>query len=172
MIRSFGGKAPRIDPTAFVEASAQVIGDVTLGPGSSVWFNSVVRGDVHWIRIGSESNVQDLSVLHVLNGRCPLQIGDRVSVAHSVTLHGCTVGNGSLVGIGSIVMDEVEIGEQCLIAAGSLVTPGTRIPSKSLVMGSPAKVRREVNEAEIELLRRTFTNYVGYTKAYLAESKP
>ncbi len=169
MIRPFRGKSPEIDPSAFVEDSAQVIGDVVIGPRSSVWFNSVVRGDVHWIRIGAETNIQDLSVLHVLNGRCPLVLGDRVSVAHSVTLHGCTVGNGSLVGIGSVVMDDVEIGEDCLIAAGSLVTPGTKIPSRSLVMGSPAKVKREIGPAELEIIRRTPSNYVEYAKAYLAD---
>jgi carbonic anhydrase/acetyltransferase-like protein (isoleucine patch superfamily) len=170
VIRSFRGKSPRIDPTAYVESSAHVIGDVVIGPRSSVWFNSVIRGDVHWIRIGSETNVQDLSVLHVLGGSFPLTLGDRVSVAHSVTLHGCRVGNGSLIGIGCVVMDNVEIGEDCLVAAGSLVTPGTKIPNRSLVMGSPAKVRREIGPAELEIIRRTPTNYVEYAKAYLVEA--
>jgi carbonic anhydrase/acetyltransferase-like protein (isoleucine patch superfamily) len=97
---------------------------VEIGPRSSVWFNCVLCGDVNWIRIGSETNVQDLSVLHVRNGKSPLTPGDRVSVGHAVALHGCTVGHGSLVGIGSVVMDDVELGEECLVAAGSLLTPG------------------------------------------------
>lgn len=166
MIRPFRGLSPRIDPTAFVEASAQVIGDVVLGARSSVWFGCVVRGDVHSIHIGEETNVQDLSVLHVRGGSSPLRLGDRVTVGHAAALHGCTIGDGCLVGIGAIVMDDAQVGPDCLIAAGSLVTPAMRIPARSLVMGSPAKVKRPVNDAELLLLRRTAANYVEYARAY------
>jgi carbonic anhydrase/acetyltransferase-like protein (isoleucine patch superfamily) len=165
-LRPFKGRMPVVDPSAYVDQSAQVIGDVTLGARSSVWFNSVVRGDVHWIRIGEETNVQDLCVLHVTNGKHPLSIGARVTIGHSVTLHGCTVGDLCLIGIGATILDGAEIGEGCLIAAGSLVSPGTQIPPGSLAMGTPARVKRALRPEEREALVASAANYVRYAQTY------
>lgn len=163
----FTGEAPVIDPTAYVDASAQVLGRVRIGARSSVWLNTVVRGDVHRIDIGDEVNVQDLSCLHVLKDRFSLTLEDRVSIGHGVTLHGCRIGAYTLVGMGATVLDNVEIGPECLVGAGALVTPGTRVPPRSLVIGSPAKVKRELNEEELALVRRTWSNYVEYARAYI-----
>ncbi len=169
MIRPFRGKHPQIHPTAFVEESAHVIGDVVVGAESSVWFNAVVRGDVHYIRIGERANVQDGTVIHVSNGTHATILEDEVTVGHNVTLHGCHVERGSLVGIGSIIMDGARVGSESLVAAGSLVTPGTVIPPRSLVMGAPARVRRPLTDEEAAGLARFWQNYVGYTKEYKNE---
>ncbi len=142
MLLSYQRRAPQVHPSAYVQASAQVIGDVVIGAESSVWFNAVVRGDVHPIRIGARTNLQDNVTVHVTAGRWPTIVGDDVTVAHAVVLHGCSIADRCLIGMGAIVMDGVEIGEQCLIGAGALVTPGTRIPAGQLVMGQPAKVVR------------------------------
>jgi carbonic anhydrase/acetyltransferase-like protein (isoleucine patch superfamily) len=168
MIRTFKGKTPQVAPTAFVEASAQLIGDVSIGAHSSVWFYCVLRGDVYHIRVGDYSNIQDGTIIHVTSGRFATIIGNRVTVGHGVVLHGCTVGDNCLVGIGSIVLDDVTIGEGSLIAAGSLVTPGTVIPPRSLVMGSPAKVRRAVNDEEAARIDMHWQHYVEYKDAYLS----
>ncbi|HLE64110.1 MAG TPA: gamma carbonic anhydrase family protein [Pyrinomonadaceae bacterium] len=169
MIRPFGGIHPRIHPNAFVEESAQVIGDVHLGEEASIWFNTVVRGDIHFIRIGNRSNVQDNSVIHVQNGTHPTIIEDEVTVGHSVTLHGCHVERGSLIGIGSIVLDDVRVGAGSIVAAGAVVSPGTVIPAHSLVMGLPAKVKRELTVQEVDQLSVFWQNYVNYTRLYKAE---
>ncbi|HEX5708111.1 MAG TPA: gamma carbonic anhydrase family protein [Pyrinomonadaceae bacterium] len=169
MIRPFGGKHPRIHPSAFVEESAQIIGDVTLGEQSSVWFCAVVRGDVFHIRIGARTNIQDGTVVHVTNGTHATVLEDEVTVGHNVTLHGCHVGRGSLVGMGSIVMDGVHVGERTLVAAGSLITPGTIIPPRSLVMGAPAKVRRPLTDEEVAGLDVYWQNYVEYTRQYKSD---
>jgi len=169
MIKPFRGVHPRIHPTAFVEQSAQVIGDVHLGEESSIWFNAVVRGDVHYIRIGNRTNIQDNSVIHVRNDSHPTILEDEVTVGHSVTLHGCYVEKGSLIGIGSIVLDDVRVGTLSIVAAGALVSPGTLIPPRSLVMGLPAKVKRELTDAEVNDLSVFWKNYVEYTKMYKVE---
>jgi len=169
MLKPFRGVHPRIHPTAFVEESAQVIGDVHLGEESSIWFNAVVRGDVHYIRIGDRTNIQDNSVIHVRNDSHPTMLEDEVTVGHSVTLHGCYVEKGSLIGIGSIVLDDVHVGALSIVAAGALVSPGTVIPPRSLVMGLPAKVKRELTDAEVNDLSVFWKNYVEYTKMYKAE---
>lgn len=169
MIRAFRGISPQIDPTAYVAPSAQVIGDVHLGAQSSIWFNSVVRGDIHYIRIGSRSNVQDNSVIHVRHGSHPTIIEDEVTVGHSVTLHGCYVERGSLIGIGSILLDDVRVGAYSIVAAGALVSPGTIIPSRSLVMGFPARIKRELSEEEVMGLEVFWRNYVEYTQVYRDE---
>jgi carbonic anhydrase/acetyltransferase-like protein (isoleucine patch superfamily) len=166
MIRPFQGIQPRVHPTAFVEASAHVIGDVHIGEESSIWFNTVVRGDVHFIRIGDRTNVQDNSVIHVRNGKCPTILEDEVTVGHSVTLHGCHVERGSLIGIGSILLDDVHIGEHSIVAAGALVSPGTIIPARSLVMGMPAKVKRPLTAEEVAGLEVFWKNYVELLKLY------
>ena len=172
MLLSYQGRAPQVHPSAYVQASAQVIGDVVIGPESSVWFNAVVRGDVHPIRIGARSNLQDNVTVHVTAARWPTIVGDDVTVAHAVVLHGCSVGDRCLIGMGAIVMDGVEIGEQCLIGAGALVTPGTRIPAGQLVMGQPAKVVRPLGEDEIVHILRSAQNYVGYAATYRTDVAP
>jgi carbonic anhydrase/acetyltransferase-like protein (isoleucine patch superfamily) len=170
MIRPFRGKHPQIHPTAFVEESAQVIGDVVVGAQSSIWFGAVVRGDVYHIRIGERTNIQDGTVVHVTNGTHATILEDEVTVGHNVTLHGCRVGRGCLVGMGSIVMDAVEVGEQSLVAAGALVSPGTIIPPRSLVIGVPAKVKRPLTDEEVAGLAVYWQNYIEYTRLYRAEA--
>lgn len=171
-LHSYLGKMPRIDPTAFVEESARIIGDVTIGPRSSVWFNAVIRGDVHFIRIGSETNIQDLACLHVTHDTWPVIVGDRTSIAHGVQLHGCTVGSGCLIGIGAVVLDAAVIGDSCLIGAGALVTPRTVIPPRSLVLGSPGRVVRTISDEEAAQLAENARNYLRYQQNYRKESEP
>jgi carbonic anhydrase/acetyltransferase-like protein (isoleucine patch superfamily) len=170
MIKPYRGTVPTIHPTAFIEETAVIIGDVHIGAESSVWFNAVVRGDVFYIRIGDRSNVQDGTVIHVSNGEHATILEDEVTIGHNVTLHGCYVERGSLIGIGSIVMDEVRVGHHSLVAAGSLLTPGTQIPPRSLVMGSPAKVKRPLTDEEVAGLDQYWKNYVEYTKIYRGEA--
>jgi carbonic anhydrase/acetyltransferase-like protein (isoleucine patch superfamily) len=166
MIRPFRGVHPQIHPTAYVDVSAQIIGDVQLGEEASIWCNCTLRGDIHFIRVGDRSNVQDNSVIHVRNGTHPTILEEQVTVGHSVTLHGCYVERGCLIGIGSILLDDVRIGADSLVAAGSLVSPGTIIPSRSLVMGFPAKVKRELSDEEVKGLEVFWKNYVEYTREY------
>ena len=171
MIRSFKHVTPRVAASAFVEESAQVIGDVAIGEHSSVWFNCVLRGDVYHIRIGECTNIQDGTIIHVTGGAFPTIIGDWVTVGHGVILHGCTVKERCLIGIGSIVLDNVTIGQDSLIAAASLVTPGTVIPPRSMVMGSPARVRREVTAEEIARIEEHWKHYVEYKNQYWADKQ-
>lgn len=169
MIRSFRGVEPQIHETAFVDPSAQVIGDVHMGSQSSVWCNAVLRGDMYYIRIGDRTNIQDNSVIHTRTGTHPTILEDEVTVGHSVTLHGCYVEHGSLIGIGSIVLDDARVGAQSLVAAGSLISPGTIIPPRSLVMGLPARVKRPLTDEEVASLALFWQNYVHYSKIYLAD---
>ena len=169
MIRPFRGVHPQIHPSAYVDISAQVIGDVQLGEEASIWCNCTVRGDIHFIRVGDRSNVQDNSVIHVRNGTHPTILEQEVTVGHSVTLHGCYVERGCLIGIGAVLLDEVRIGADSLVAAGSLVSPGTVIPPRSLVMGFPAKVKRELSEDEVKGLEIYWKSYVQYTREYRQE---
>ena len=171
MIRPFRGTHPQIHPTAFIEESAQVIGDVQIGEESSVWFNAVVRGDCFYIRIGNRTNIQDGTVIHVTTNTHATVLEDEVTVGHNVTLHGCYVERGSLIGIGSIVMDAVRVGAQSLLAAGSLLTPGTQIPPRSLVMGAPARVKRPLTDEEVAGLEVFWKNYIEFTRAYLEERR-
>lgn len=168
MIRSYKGISPRIASSAFVEASAQIIGDVEIGANSSVWFNCVLRGDCYHIRIGESTNIQDGTIIHVTQGRFATIIGNFVTVGHSVVLHGCTIADRCLIGIGAIVLDNVTIGEESFIAAGSLVTPGTVIPPRSMVMGSPAKIRRQVTDEEVARIDEHWEHYVAYKNQYIA----
>lgn len=163
----FSGIRPTIHETAYVDETALIVGKVCIGARSSIWPMTVVRGDVHEITIGDDTNVQDLSCLHVLKDRFSLTLGNRVSVGHAVMLHGCVIGDGSLVGMRATVMDGARIGESCLVAAGALVPPGFEAPPRSLVIGAPAKVKRELTADELELLDRTWRNYVDYREAYL-----
>ena len=167
MIHPFKGTKPEIDASALVVDSAQIIGDVKIGEESSVWFNAVIRGDVNYIRVGKRTNIQDGCVLHVARKTLPLEIGDEVTVGHNVILHACKIGSQCLIGMGAIVMDGSEIGEHSIVGAGSLVTPQTKIPPKSLVLGSPAKVKRELTEEEIRRIRESAANYVGDIETYL-----
>src|SRR5688500_9127446 len=169
MIRPFRGVHPQITTSAYVDLSAQVIGDVHIGEQSSVWCNAVLRGDMYYIRIGDRSNIQDNCVVHTRTGSHPTILEDEVTVGHSVTLHGCYVERGALIGIGSIVLDDVRVGAQSLVAAGSLISPGTVIPSRSLVMGIPARVKRPLTDEEVASLNLFWMNYLEYTKLYLQE---
>src|SRR4051812_23883449 len=166
MILPFGETTPKIHPSVFVAGDAMVIGDVEIGEDSSVWFGSVIRGDVNYIRIGARTNIQDHSIIHVNTGTHPTVLEDGITVGHRVTLHGCYVESGCLVGIGSIVLDGARIGNTSLIPAGSLVTPNTFIPQNSLVMGSPAKVKRSLTASEKESIEGNVSHYVELASVY------
>jgi carbonic anhydrase/acetyltransferase-like protein (isoleucine patch superfamily) len=170
VIRPHKGRMPKVDPTAFVDESAQVIGDVVIGPESSIWMNVVVRGDVNHIRIGARTNVQDGSVLHVTRRTHPLVLGDDCTVGHAVILHGCTLENHAFIGMGATVMDGAVIGEFAFVGAGALVTQGKRIPPRTLVMGAPAKPVRELTDEEVEAIRKSARNYVGDRLDYMEET--
>jgi carbonic anhydrase/acetyltransferase-like protein (isoleucine patch superfamily) len=165
MVRAYKEMRPRLGARAWVDASAQVVGDVELGEDASVWMNSVVRADVNRIRIGARTNVQDNCVLHV-TARHPTTLEEDVTVGHSVTLHGCTIGRLCLVGIGALVLNGAVVGEESIVAAGALVPEGMVVPPGSVVMGSPAKVRRAVTEEERAGLRGYAGRYVGYKETY------
>lgn len=167
MIKSYRGIHPQIHPSVFIEESAQIIGDVHIGEESSVWFNAVVRGDVHYIRIGARTNIQDGTVIHVNKGTHPTILEDEVTVGHNVTLHGCYVERGCLIGIGAIVLDDARIGARSLVAAGALVTPGTVVPPRSLVVGAPARIKRPLTDEEVRLYQVNWKNYIEYSKTYM-----
>lgn len=166
MILPWRGIWPTIHETAFVAPSADVIGDVAIGSESSVWFQVVIRGDVNTIRIGDRTNVQDHAMLHVTRKKSPLKIGDDVTIGHRVTLHGCTVGNRILIGMGAIVLDDAVIGDDSIVAAGALVTKGKAFPAGSLIMGSPAKAARNLTDEERAFLKQSARNYVGDSAEY------
>ena len=159
------GKAPQLGDGAWVADSAQVIGNVDLGANASVWFGAVIRGDNETIRIGRNSNIQDLSVLHSDAG-VPLTLGDNVSVGHQVMLHGCTIGEGSLIGIQAVVLNNVKIGRNCIVGAGSVVTEGKEFPDNSLIIGSPARLVRTLDEKGLEMLRSIAAHYVQNGERY------
>ena len=168
MIRPYQGVRPTIAESAFIEETAAVIGDVAIGEDSSVWFNTVIRGDVHFIRIGNRTNIQDLCVVHVSHDTYATVLGDDVTVGHHVVLHGCTIKDRVLIGMGAIIMDGAVIGEDCVVGAGALVTEQTVVPPKSLVLGAPAKVKRAVTDKELAWIRESAHNYVRYAKQYLS----
>lgn len=169
MIRPFRGLAPQLDPSVYVAPNASIIGDVHIGPRSSVWFGAVIRGDVFHIRIGSETSIQDNTVVHVTHDRFATVVGNRVTVGHSVTLHGCTVGDLCIIGMGATILDQVEIGERCIVGAGALLTPGTKVPPGHLVVGAPARVKRPLSEAEVQWLAASAAHYVELGRIYAAE---
>ena len=169
MIRAYRGVVPTVAASAYIDPSAQVIGDVVIGEESSVWPNVTIRGDVNYIRIGRQTNVQDNSVIHVEHDIYPTIVGDRVTVGHSVTLHGCVVEDDCLIGIGAIVLNGAKIGRGSVIAAGALVAERTEIPPGSLVMGVPAKVKRDLRPDEVERFRENAQNYVRYRQTYREE---
>lgn len=171
MIRSFQGKEPRIAPTAYIDDTALIIGDVVIGEHSSVWPNAVLRGDVHSMRIGSETNIQDNCVLHVETDRYGLELGDRITVGHGAVLHGCRIGSHCLIGIGSIILNNAEIGSDCIVAAGTVIPENAVIPSGSLCMGVPGVVQRKLTEADMQRIDRGANNYLRLKNLYIAERR-
>jgi len=167
VIREFNGIEPKIHETAFVADDCVIVGDVEIGEDSSVWYGSVLRGDVNFIRIGARTNIQDQTIIHVSSKGLATVIEDEVTVGHRVTLHACHVERGCLIGIGAILMDGVRVGEHSLVGAGSLLTPGTRIPPRSLVIGSPARVKRELTDDELASLEQSWRNYVELKSKYI-----
>jgi carbonic anhydrase/acetyltransferase-like protein (isoleucine patch superfamily) len=168
VIRRYQGKQPQIPSSCYVDISAQVIGDVTLGEHSSVWMNAVLRGDVNAIRVGSNSNVQDCAVLHGQRNLFPVIVGDWVTIGHNATVHGCVVEDAVLVGIGARILNGCRIGEGSILAAGAVVPEQTVVPPRTLWVGVPAKLRRELNDADRELILQYARNYLEYTQTYLA----
>ena len=166
MIKNFQNLYPKIHETAFIAENAVIIGDVEIGAESSVWYNCVLRGDVNYIRVGERTNIQDGSIIHVSSKTHPTVLEDEVTLGHRVTLHGCYVERGSLIGIGATVLDGARIGANSLVGAGSLVTPNTQIPPRSLVLGSPARVKRELSEEEVSDLEKFWRNYVSLSRIY------
>jgi len=167
MIYRYNDYKPILGKNVFIAPTADVIGNVTIGNDCGIWFNVTIRGDVHYIKIGDETNIQDNSVLHVTNGKHPLNIGNRVTVAHGVALHGCTINDQTLVGIGAIVLDNVEVGENSIVAAGSLLREGKKFPASSLIAGFPARVVRPLKKDEIEKNLNYARNYIDYKNEYL-----
>jgi carbonic anhydrase/acetyltransferase-like protein (isoleucine patch superfamily) len=169
MIRAFQGVAPTVPASCYVDVSAQVIGDVVLGDRASVWMNAVVRGDVHSIRIGAGSNVQDCAVLHGMRHRFAVTIGEMVTIGHNATVHGCVVEDAVLVGMGSTILNGARVGEGSIIAAGAVIPEGMIIAPRSLVAGVPGKVRRELGDGDREMILQYARNYLDYVQQYKAE---
>jgi len=169
MLRQYKGVAPRVHSSAYVDDSAQVIGDVEIGEESSVWMNAVVRGDVHRIRIGTRSNIQDGTVVHVMNGTHPTSIGSDVTIGHAAVVHGCTIADRVLIGMGAILLNGASVGADSIVAAGSLITEGTSIPARSLVMGSPGKGKRALTDEEVASILQYSERYVGYRLDYMVQ---
>ena len=168
VLRPYRSVHPRVAPTAFIDQSAQVIGDVVIGDDSSVWMNAVLRGDVNSIRIGRRTNIQDGCVVHVMSGTHPAALGDDVTVGHAAVLHGCTVEDRCLVSMGAIVLNGVRIGADSIVAAGALLVEGAVVPPRSLVMGSPGRVRRALSDDEVASIQQYALNYVEYKNNYRA----
>jgi len=156
-----------VHPSAFIDQSAQVIGDVEIGEESSIWMCAVLRGDVHAIRVGRRTNIQDGTIVHVMTGTHPTTIGDHVTIGHGAIVHGCTIESQCLVGMGAILLDGAHIGSGSVVAAGTLIVENVRVPPKSLVMGSPGKVKRLLTRAEIEDIQAYADRYVVYRLDYL-----
>ncbi len=171
MIRSHQGITPQVPETSYVDDSAQLIGDVVLGEHSSVWMNAVLRGDVHEIRVGHYSNIQDCTVLHGMKEQYAVYVGDYVTVGHNVILHGCRIEDRCLIGMGSIILNGAVIGRGSIIAAGTLILEKTIVEPNSLWMGSPGTFRRQLEKKDEETILRYAENYIGYKKQYLRERK-
>ena len=167
MLRPYRGQFPRIDPSAFVDASAQVIGDVEIGEESSVWMCAVVRGDVHSIRVGRRTSIQDGTVVHAMTGTHPTTIGDNVTIGHAAVIHGCTIDNQCLIGMGAILLNGAHVGAGSIVAAGTLLPENMKVPPKSLVMGTPGKVKRLLTQAEVAEIQLYADRYVGYRLEYM-----
>ncbi len=167
-ILPYRGVMPQIHPTVFIAEGARIIGDVVIGKDSSVWFNSVIRGDVHYIRIGERTNIQDNCVLHVTHQKYALNVGSGVTVGHSAVLHGCTIGNECIIGMGAIILDNASLHTHSFVAAGALVPENFVVPEGTLVAGVPAKVKRPLTEEEVKFLGQSAENYLNYVKNYRA----
>jgi carbonic anhydrase/acetyltransferase-like protein (isoleucine patch superfamily) len=167
IIRSYQGKTPQVGDETFVAENAVLVGDVIIGARSSIWFGAVLRGDVFHIRVGDETSIQDNSVVHVTHGRYATIVGNRVTVGHSVNLHGCTIGDRCIIGMGSVILDAAAIGERTIIGAGSVVTAGSNIPPGTLAVGSPARAKRDLTPDEIAWLDVSAAHYVELARAYL-----
>jgi carbonic anhydrase/acetyltransferase-like protein (isoleucine patch superfamily) len=169
MIRSYQGITPVVPVNCYVDASAQVIGDVVLGEHASIWMNAVVRGDVNSIRIGAKSNVQDCAVLHGMRNLYPVIVGEMVTIGHNATVHGCVLEDAVLVGIGATILNNARIGEGSIIAAGAVIPEQTVIPPNSLVAGVPGKIRRTLGDEDRKMILKYAQNYLDYTAIYLNE---
>ncbi|MEM7183606.1 MAG: gamma carbonic anhydrase family protein [Spirochaetota bacterium] len=166
MIYTFNGSQPKIHDSAFIAPNAVVLGDVEIGENSSIWFGCAIRGDVHAIRIGANCNIQDMTMVHVSRNKFSTTIENNVSIGHCALIHGCHLQKNSFVGMRATIMDGVEIGEYSIVGAGSLVTPGKKIPPGVVVMGSPAKIVRDINEKDRALIENTYKNYANYKANY------
>jgi carbonic anhydrase/acetyltransferase-like protein (isoleucine patch superfamily) len=166
VLRPFRGQLPRVHPTAYIDDSAQVIGDVEIGEESSVWMAVVIRGDVHRIRIGRRTNIQDGTIVHVMRGAHATTIGDNVTIGHAAVVHGCTIEDQCLIGMGAILLNGVTVGRQSIVAAGTLLVEGMQVPPQSLVMGSPGKVKRPLTQAEVDEIQGYADRYVSYRLDY------
>lgn len=166
MIKSFQNIVPKIHTSVFIAENAIVIGDVEIGENASIWYGCILRGDVNFIRIGARTNIQDMTMIHVSRRDFPTVVERDVTVGHGVTLHGCYVEKGSLIGIGATLLDGVRVGANSLVAAGSLLTPNTEIPARSFVLGAPARVKRELTDEEIEKINENCRNYVELSQIY------
>ena len=169
IIRSYRGKSPRLGQSIFVAGNATIVGDVEIGNDCSIWFGTVVRGDVNFIRIGSRTNIQDNTVIHVTGDLHPTVIGEEVTIGHGAIVHGCTISRGALIGMGSRVLDGAVIGENALIGAGALVSEGTKIPARTLAVGVPARVKRDLSDEEVAELERAWRHYVEVKDEYLKD---
>jgi carbonic anhydrase/acetyltransferase-like protein (isoleucine patch superfamily) len=169
MVRSYLGYSPVIPGSCYIDVSAQIIGQVELGEHASVWMNAVLRGDVHSIRVGANSNVQDCAVLHGMRYRHPVVVGDWVTIGHNATVHGCTIEDACLIGMGAVVLNNVRIGEGSIIAAGAVITENTVVAANSLWAGVPAKERRRLDPKDRESILQYARNYLDYTANYLKE---
>lgn len=167
IVLSFQGKEPKVGTGAYVAPNATLIGDVELGDDASIWFGTVVRGDIHWIRIGARTNIQDNCVLHVTGGTAPVNIAEEVTIGHGVIAHGCTIERRALIGMGSRVLDGAVVGEEAVVGAGALVPEGMHVPPRTLVVGVPARVKRPLTPDEIARLDHSWRQYVEYKNAYL-----
>jgi carbonic anhydrase/acetyltransferase-like protein (isoleucine patch superfamily) len=170
VLRPFREVLPKVHPTAYIDQSAQVIGDVQIGEESSVWMNVVIRGDVNTIRIGDRTNIQDGTVIHVMRGTHPTRIGHEVTVGHAAILHGCTIRDRVLIGMGAMLLNGADIGEDSIVAAGTLVPEEKKFPARSLLMGRPAALKRELTEKEVASILDYAGRYVGYRKDYMSAS--
>ena len=170
MIRNYQGRVPKIPASCYVDQSAQVLGDVTLGEHSSVWMNAVLRGDVHSIRVGANTNVQDCAVLHGQRNLYSVTVGDWVTIGHNATVHGCSVGDAVLIGMGVVILNDCRIGEGSILAAGAVLPEHTVVPPRTLWAGVPGKQRRTLEDKDHALILEYAQNYLDYTKIYLAEA--
>lgn len=166
ILKEYAGKRPVLGSRVYLAETAAVIGDVVLGDDVSIWYNAVVRGDCHWIRIGARTNIQDNCVVHVTQGTHPTILEEEVTLGHGAIVHGATIKRGALIGIRATVMDAAEVGESAFIGAGALVTPRTVVPPRTLWLGSPARQARALSESEVEDLRHYHRNYLGYKEEY------